>query len=250
MSSKYDYDIISDYLHGLTDKKTSLKISELIKTDEVARNIADGIVRLNKEFKDDDVSQESYLEDFRKKQLEVISQHAKPKRVTIKYSVRIAAALLLLITAGAVIRILVSEPDYQQIVDKELSQPYSISTVVRSDGEEYSKEKAFQLYARGEFAKASAYFELAAVDEKENASIVFYHALSQLYGEHYEAAITLLKADIIGSSRYAQQAEWFQALALLKSGNKREAKEILTTINKNSQHYKLSEAQQLLNALD
>jgi hypothetical protein len=250
MSSKYDYDIISDYLHGLTDKKTSLEISELIKTDEVARTIAEGIVRLNKEFKDDDVSHESYFADFRKKQLEVISQHAKPKREIVNFSLRIAAALLLLIAAGAVIRILVSEPDYQQIVDKELSQPYSASTVVRSESDESSKEKAFQLYTQGEFAKASAYFELATADDKENASIVFYHALSQIYVEHYEEAITLLKADVIPGSRYAQQAEWFQALALLKSGNKGEAKEVLTNIRKNSQHYKLSEAQELLNALD
>ena len=250
MSSKYDYDIISDYLHGLTNKKTSLEISELIKTDEVARSIAEGIVRLNKEFKEDEARMDSYLEDFRQKQLNVIRQHTKSKTGTVKFSLRIAAALLLLITAGAVIRILVSETNYQQIMDKELSQPYSASTVVRSDGDESSKEKAFQLYAQGEFAKASVFFELAAADEKENASIVFYHALSQLYVAHYEEANILLRADVIAGSRYAQQAEWFQTLALLKSGNKREAKEVLTTISKNLQHYKLSEAQQLLNALE
>ncbi len=250
MNSKYDYDIIRDYLLGLTDKKTSLEISELIKTDEVARSIADGIIRLNKEFKEDEASQESYLEDFRKKQLEIISKHTRPKRITVKYPLRIAAALLLLITVGAVIRILVSEPDYQEMVDKELTQPYSISTIVRSDGDESSREKAFQLYAQGEFAKASTYFELAMEYEKENASIVFYHALSQLYGKHYTEATTLLKADVIASSRYSQQAQWFQVLALLKAGNKREAKEILATISGNPQHYKLSEAQQLLKGLE
>jgi hypothetical protein len=249
MNSKYDYDSIRDYLHGLTDAKTSLEMKELIKTDEIARDIAEGIIRLDKEFKEYDSAVDSYLEDFRQKQLKIIHQQ-KPARLLEKYWFRMAAALLLLITVGAVIRLMVSAPDYQTLVNRELAQPYPVSTILRSDGDGSAKEKGYQLYLNGDYKNASKYFEQISTEEKDLASIGFYNGLSYLYAEEYEKASKLFESDILVNSRYAQQAQWYQSLALIKSGNKKRAVEVLTIVVGNQQHFKRGAALELLEQLE
>lgn len=248
--NRYDYDTIRDYLHGLTDRETAIKVGEWIKADETTRAIAEGILLLEKRFNEDEVSLESYLEEFHQKQLEVIKRSVKSRQARIKYSLRIAAAILLLIAATAVIRIVFFSSNYQELVDKELSQPYAVAVVARSDRDESAKAKGYQLYSERDYLNASRYFEQAAMVENDLASVRFYNALSYLYAGEYEKAIDLFEYKEVSESRYSQQAEWYKIIALLKSGNKIEAKEGLIILNKNKQHYKLKDAQKLLNELE
>jgi tetratricopeptide (TPR) repeat protein len=249
MKSKYDYEIIHDYLHGLVDNKTAGEIGDLIKTDETARSIAEGIVRLEKEFKGNDAEVDKYLEDFRIKQLRLMHPKASGSSVTKKAWFGIAASFLLLIGALAVIRLMTASPDLQTLISKELNQPYPLSNLVRGEGDGVS-EKAYQLYSQGDFINASIYFEQASVDAKDNASVAFYNALCYLYAGKYEKAIALFGSDGIAESRYSQQAEWYLALALLKSGNKGAATEIISPIAKDQQYFKNKEALQLLRQLE
>jgi len=250
MKSQYDYDIIRDYLHGLVDKETAREVGELIKKDEIARGIAEGILRLDKEFKEDDAAIDLFLENLRQKQLTIIHQYRRPARITEKLWFRIAASVLLLIIAGFAIRMIVSAPDYQAQIDEELAQPYPISNLFRSESENSPQEKGYQLYTQGNFAGAARYLEQASSEGRDVASVTFYNALSNLYSGNYNRASVLFESHNIGSSRYADQAQWYQTLALIKSNNKSKAIEVLTAITKDELHFKREAALELLDQLE
>ena len=80
MKSKYDYDIIRDYLHGLVDQETARRIRELIRHDEVARNIAAGILQLEHDFNGDEHEIESYIEELRQKHEDLAARAAELRR--------------------------------------------------------------------------------------------------------------------------------------------------------------------------
>lgn len=246
MKSKYDYEIIRDYLHGLVDTKTSKEIGELIKRDETARSIAEGIVRLEKKFTGTDAEVDKYLNEFRQKQMDLIIP-PKPSSATTKIWFRVAASLLLLIGISMVIRLMTTSPDLQALVGNELGQPYPLASLVRGESDAAS-ERAFQLYSQGDYVNASIYFE-KSFEGKDNASFTFYNALSHLYVGNYERAIVLLKSDVVVNSRYAAQGQWYQALALIRSGDKDKAREILENIVDNKQHFKYETASEMLECL-
>lgn len=249
MKPNYNYELIHDYLHGLTDQKTSMEIRDLIKSDEVTRNIAEGIVHLEKKF-DSEEAVESYLENFRQTQLLSLQQNKVTAPITKKLWFRMAASLLLLISVGAVVRLMVATPGLQTLVNNELANPYPLSNLVRGESDGSAKEKAFQLYAQGDFANASIYFEQAYTDENENASVIFYNALSYLYQGNFAKANALLKSDVIAGSRYAQQAEWYRALAFIQSGKLAEGKEALNSIADRVGHFKQEAASRLLKKME
>ena len=249
MKTNYNYQLIHDYLHGLTDQKTSMEIKQLIKNDEVTRSIAEGIVHLENKLGSEEAV-EIYLENFRERQLSSIQQPSAQRPITKKLWFRMAASLLLLISVGAVVRLMVATPDLQTLVNNELAEPYPLSNLVRGESDGSAKEKAFQLYAQGDFTNATIYFEQASTNEKENATVVFYNALSYLYQENFAKANALLKSDVIAGSRYSKQAEWYRALALIQSGNLDEGKVALTSIADQVGHFKHEAANRLLKKME
>lgn len=250
MKSKYNYELIHDYLHGLLDSNTSKEMGELIMSDETARSIAEGIIRMEKEFSGDEVALNAYLENFQQRQLALVGQSKETKPIIKTAWFRMAASLLLLISVGAVVRLMVATPDLQTLVNNELAEPYPLSNLVRGESDGSAKEKAFQLYAQGDFTNATIYFEQASTSEKENATVVFYNALSYLYQENFAKANALLKSDVIAGSRYSKQAEWYRALALIQSGNLDEGKVALTSIADQVGHFKHEAANRLLKKME
>jgi tetratricopeptide (TPR) repeat protein len=247
---KYNYEIINDYLHGLLDKKMSKEISELLRTDETARSIAQGILLLEKKFKGDENAVESYLENFGQRQLKLVAKEAQPKTFTKTVWFRMAAALLLLVAVGALVRLMMSTPDLETLVNQELAQAYPVSNLVRSDGAESYKEKGYQLYSEGNYAGASKYFDKALEENKSDASVIFYNGLCHLYAGSYEKANLLLSSEVIAESRYVEQAQWFGAIAYIKSNDKSNAIKILKVITRNEKHFKYEVAFKLMKELE
>lgn len=252
MESRYDYDIIRDYLHGLVDREKALEIGELIRNDDVARDIAEGILRLETEFNNDEENIDTYLENFRQAQLARIQVHATAvkNRKRSNQWLKIAAAFLLLVVAVFAIQRMTAKPDAISLIDEDLSQPYPVSNVFRSPANESDYNKAVELYRHRNYVQASLYFEKAAENGNDLATITFYGGLSALYSGHYNRAIKLLDSQTISASRYAQQAQWYMCLAFLKSEQKEKGVELLHRINNTPQHYKSESAAQLLEALE
>ncbi|MBY0433211.1 MAG: hypothetical protein K2U26_03785 [Cyclobacteriaceae bacterium] len=250
MKIQYNYELIRDYLHGLLDNKTAKEVSGSIKTDETARSIAEGILRLEKEFSSDDNAIEKYLEDFRQKQIGLTELRNDRMPIIKQRWFRIAASLLILISVGVAIRLTVFTPNLQTVVEQELSVPYPLSNLARGEANGAAKERAFQFYAQRDFPKASVYFEQALAEERENASVTFYGALNYLYQGNFDRAVDLLESDVIRNSRYARQGQWYQALALIRLGNKNKSIQVLDSIVNDKQHFKHEAATGLLKLLE
>lgn len=232
--SKYDYDIIRDYLHGLVDKETDRNIRELIRTDDVARNIAAGILQMEHEFNGNEEEMEAYIEALRQKQLKLVKKGGNERRTWM----RLAAAILVVVVSGAVVWLM----NRGDLLEKELASPYPLATLDRgSPGEE-----AYALYINSEFKRAISEFAKVPMD----ANVAFYKGLSHLYVGEYNDAAVMLDSEILKSSRYYDQASWFRALALIKADKKSEAKEILERIGSNPANYKSTEARRLLEVVD
>lgn len=249
MESRYNYDLIRDYLHGLVDRKTALEIGELIRTDEIARDMAEGILLLDKEFNENDQDIEVYLESFRQAQLQKISTQTNfiGERNQKFPWLRVAAAATLLVVAGIfAIQWMNDKPDLMTLIDQDLSQPYPVSNIFRGPSNESNYARAFELYQNKNYTQASLYFEKAAQTETDLATITFYNGLSSLYSGHYPNAIKLLRSKTVSASRYSQQAQWYLALTHLKSDQTKEGMEILNRIANSSTHYKRDEAVRFL----
>jgi hypothetical protein len=242
MKSKYDYDTIRDYLHGLVDQETARRIRDLIRTDDVARNIAAGILQLEHEFKGEEQEIEAYIEGLRDKQLQLIGAQGRVVPASRNW-MRLAAAILIIVASAAVLWLTVFRNDRNDLLEAELSQRYPSAVVERGESD---VDAGFEFYSRGEYAKAIASFDMASND----VSVTFYNGLSNLYAGEYTRAVALLSSNSLRTSRYAEQAVWFRSLALIKSGRNDEAKESLEEISKNSELYKSKEALQLLEEMD
>ncbi len=230
MTSKYDYDIIRDYLHGLTDQETAKRIHELIRTDEVARNIATGILQLEHDFDGDETQIENYIESLHQKQLDLINRKNNV-RVFSGSWIAIAAAVLIVAVIGSVVVL-----SGESMLDKELSEPYPYSAERGSDVND-----GFRFYQNRDYRNA-----ISRLND-DDATAVFYKGLSYLYVGEYQNAITSFSS--LETSRYNEQARWFTALALLKSGKITEGKIVLNAIVSNN-GYKSSEARELLSSYE
>lgn len=231
MKSKYDYDIIRDYLHGLTDQETTNRIRDLIRTDEIARNIAAGILQLEHEFGGNEEEIEAYIESLRQKQKSLIVG-----RNSYRIWIGMAAAILLLAVVGSVIWLRQGD-----LLEDELSEPYPLAILDRSES---NTGKGFEFYIKRDYKNAVNAFDPKSTDVSE----IFYNGLSNLYAGNYDRAIQLLSSEPLKSSRYKQQADWFIALALLKSDKKEAAKKALGSISNDPAHYKSEEARKLLSS--
>lgn len=248
MKIQYNYELISDYLHGLLDSKTASKMHELIKTDEIARNIALGIVQLDKKFENEEAV-EVYLNQFQQSQLALVRKHIKASYSTRTSMLRIAAVIVLLVTIGFVVRLMVFTPDLQSLANQELKEPYPIPTLSRSEGGISILKKGYQFYSERKFDEAAEQFDLAFTADNQQVSAVFYGALSHLYVGNYGQARQLLESSIIEGSRFDQQARWYLALSLIKQNDRDYAVEVLDTISRNQAHFKSVEASKLLKEL-
>lgn len=237
MKSKYDYEIIRDYLHGVLDQDTARKIRDLIRTDDVARNIAAGILQLEHEFDGNEEEIEAYIEKLREKQLNLIKEQRGPKVVAFPW-MKLAAAILLIAAVGAAVWAMFFRADKNDLLAQELSEPYPLS-IERGESD---ANAGFELYLRGEYKAAAEAFGNAG----DHPNVIFYGGLSNLYSGNYDKAISLFSS--LKETRYREHALWFYSLALIKAGKMDEAKRNLEKISNDPGHYKSDAAAVLLSA--
>jgi hypothetical protein len=247
MNKKYSYELIRDYLHGVLDKKTAEEIGMLIRTDETARSIALGIIYLEKQFKEE-AEADVYLDTLYRKRAEMIAERTKASTLAFKPFIRMAAALLLLVTAGVVVRLLMA-PGIATLVDRELRQPYSLPTLARTHESFTTLDSAYQLYSQADYPGAAQLFQRASQLDQHQTVALFYFGLSELYaGNCARAANLLASGDLVGT-RFEQQARWYQSLALIQSGDRTKAREQLEWMAADPNHFKSKEASELLSKI-
>lgn len=245
MSKKYNYELIRDYLYGRVDQKTAQEIGAYIRTDDTTRSIALGIVLLDKMARDEEGA-EQYLNAFQQKQLARINQQNQ-SGFSMPVIAKVAAAVILLVSIGSTVYWLI-QPNRNDLLEKELRVAYNVPMLTRGDGAS-TLDKAFQLYAEREYEKAAQQFQISWQNDSTQSIALFYGGLSLLYADKEQEALVLLQHSTLKSSRFEQQAKWYSALALMKSGNQEAAKELLNDMANRETDFKAKEARVFLETL-
>ncbi|MEM1002836.1 MAG: hypothetical protein AAGH46_09320 [Bacteroidota bacterium] len=237
--SNTNYELIQDYLDGLLDQEASLKVGKLIDNDEVAYNIAKGILLLRKEFVHDESQIEEYLNSIYKRQ-----QSLFKLQKTSKYATWLKiAAVLTVVTVSAFITYRFYQPSLEEMINAELAVPYK-GTVAFRDSQKTELSAGLTAYVDENYLRAAELLEGI-----NDAEAVFYHGLCRLYLEEYETAIKLFNSDIVEQSRYAIHSSWFLALSYYKLGDRENVRKLLKKIIAQN-HYKKTEAIKLLNKIE
>ncbi|MEQ8903867.1 hypothetical protein [Ekhidna sp.] len=242
METKYNFELIKDFLDGTLDVNTSNQISSLIKQDETARDIAKGILLLKNKF-DNDGELEAYLNKTLSANLDLIVEKTLTEKSTFPF-LKIAAAFVLIAVSTSLL-IQYPSPTLNKLVNEEIAVVYQVPPTFRDSGKESDVfSQAMVAYSSGEFLQAA---ELLKADE--SSQVIFYRGLSYLYAKEYDKSIEQLSKHDLIKSRYKEQARWYLTLAYLKSNNIDRAKEELQDIVEASNHYKTERASELLDLL-
>lgn len=245
MNKKYNYELIRDYLYGRVDKKTADEVSAHIRTDDITRSIALGIVLLDKMASDEEGAQQ-YLDAFQCQQLERIGQPTQSWS-SMAIITKVAASLILIVSVGFVVYRL-SQPSINDLLEKELKTAYTVPMLTRGDGAS-TLDKAFQLYVEKEYEMAAQQFQISWQNDSTQMIALFYGGLSLLYANKDQAALVLLQHSALKSSRFEQQAKWYSTMALMKLGNLETAKTWLNDMATNEAHFKAQEVRYFLEKL-
>lgn len=241
MDTKYNYELIEDYLNGLLSEEASKKISALIETDALARDIANGILLLKNKFKTDEATEE-YLNERLAIQNNLITQNNRKSLSWLK----VAATIVLVLVSGLVIYNITANQNGQELVAQALEVPYPMIAVSRGDDTNDDLNEAISAYESRNFAKAAASYAKL----EQSTTIKFYLGLSYLYNDNFDEAIAKLSDRALQESRFSDQCEWYLALAYFKAGEAQKSKAILHGIANNDKHYVNQEARDLLNSME
>ncbi len=107
-------------------------------------------------------------------------------------------------------------------------------------------EEAMQLYEAGKYAAANAQFEKVLAGDPSNEQALFYAGVSYLAaGNADEAIAKLKKLENKKNGAYYEAALWYQALAFIQKGEKKEAADLLEKVSKLNGAYKEKAAELL-----
>ncbi len=244
---KFSYELIKDYLDGFLDEKTSAEVREYLANNDVGADIARGILLLEEKFKKDDEAIDGYLDNLLGKQQQLLTNNNR-ESVKRRTPLLVAAAVSLLALSTFALW-LFDQPTSEEIVARELSQPYAAVTIVRAGGEDSNFEKAMLQYSAGDYAESIQLFEQALAAEENSTTAKFYMGLSFLYNNQPKQSATYLRHSVEPHNRFQEQARWFLTLAYLQSDQTHEAQQILKEILE-QQTYKHEQARKLAAALE
>jgi len=233
----YNYELIEDYLEGLLDQKTSIRIQKLLMEDEYARSIAKGILILKQNF--DEEAIEAYLDKVYNIHFETIHDYSKPKKVWIYWKV---AAAIVILTISSLLIFQSASPSVDDIIEDEMATAYPISQNLR--GPDSNISSALISYEKREYEKV-----IRLLKQDKSTQGVFTRALSHLYVGNYQEASKDLTKSVLLDSRYKEQSRWFLVLSYTKSNETLRAIETLREILEIEGHYKYEEAKKLLSIL-
>ena len=122
---------------------------------------------------------------------------------------------------------------------KEANMPSTSSSQGNSIIANETYNQALEKFNNKEYNDSKHLFEQIIINDNSNYSALYYKSLCCFFLEENENAITgfnqILK---ISKGEYYDSAKWYKALALLKKGNKKEAKKILEEIIKSNSSFK------------
>ena len=213
------------------------ELKEHITQCEICQSIIDGLAFAEKE--------EKPLGDIVATSKAKVWNQVKPKNRSLWYWYA-AASVVLLVTLLTVLNI---DSDPEEIISSEIAAIYESPIMLRSGQIQVNPWDVFiQLYSNQEFDQA-----LIAIDTivSKSSEMIFYSGLCHLYKQspNYAEALASFNQVYYSTSRFKDDAVWYQALCYLKLGDTMKARASLEVVSDNSNHPKRQQATELLAAL-
>lgn len=164
---------------------------------------------------------------------------------------KVAAAILVLVIPALLVWKQSSRESTETLVAQHLQEPFPWGSVGRGNNAaalEGDTVHARFAYRSGNYEMALSIIDRRIAAGKGNPDDPFYRGLCYLYMSPPNAAEAIASFDqvIQEGERFQDQAAWYRALALAKTGSDIEAREALKAIARNPRHYKNEDAARLL----
>lgn len=241
MNIGYNYELIEDFLDGIVDLATAKEIRRLLETDEVARDIAKGILILKEHFGEGENIEKYMDERLAQAEMEIAKNTSAQKSSSI---LKIAASIVFVVASGLALYQL-SKSNLEGLVADQLETPYEASVALRGANSSTALQGALAAYNDGQYQGA---FDL--LKSENSAQATFFSGLSLLYLDQNAEAITHLKSTELIGSRYEEQSKWYLSLAYLKSDKLDQGEKLLLRIKFTKSHFKQKEAIEILEFLN
>lgn len=234
------YDKVEKYARGKLSSEEKAVFEKRLETDEKLME------ELTAYRKNELVIKAAARQKIRQEVSTAYVEKNKNYRIFTMHRMAIAASFLILLAAG-----LWWSNQNNKTPDKLYSEYFEIPAPpsVRNGNTAVNPKwkTAIDAYAENHFSTAIPIFEELLLDEDFNqkGTIKLLLGASFLKEEKYEEALYILN-QINPSSTFIQDAEWYRALALLKMGNKKDAKKAFEHIVKQKRHFKKEEAEAVL----
>lgn len=243
---KIPFELIEKYLDGDLDQTTKNEVERLISEDKEFEKEYLFRLELNQAIQEKDViSLRENLSQIYK------AIHTSNSGNVIKLFSKnwhlVAASISILLVVGSFLLSGLSNPNVDDLFDTFYNSESAISAT-RSGNANFQENLrvALQKYDHNEFDAAITLLE----DINDNLVADFYLGLAYVEIESYDKASESFTRILNEESNlFEEQAEWYNALCILKLGNKEEAKDIFLEITEGSSLYK-RDAVKILKALN
>lgn len=254
--------LVERYLSGKASNTELVQLEELMENDSsfkqevLTQRVMKGAIRAKEkqqflgemnELFDEILQPQLNAELGTSSNLSSTTKKAKVKSLFPKrFAIGVAAAITLLLASVFIF----NQQQPSQQLYAEAFQPFRISNT-RSEVDKTIKAKLSEAYNRGDYSQAKEWtnklLNSSSGDQTEFQLIL---ANCQLNLDENEEAIQTLKALAHTSGEYQEDAQWYLALAYLKTDDLKPATQVLKGITKNIKHLYHIKAQTLLEQVE
>ncbi|TYR35108.1 hypothetical protein FXV77_14275 [Sphingobacterium phlebotomi] len=248
MTDKYQ-DLIDDYLRDRLSEEQRREVERLAEADEDFRAELD----FHRQTKSAFAKQKH---DQLKKRLQSLSSET-PKPLIAEHSTNrfgrlfwlVAATVLLICSIGFYMWSMRQSAKNPADLYMAYFEPYPnvVLPITRDEVQLDDRALAYSYYEQADYAKAYELFGSLSEDvHADDPEVLFYKGISALQLDLNGEATRLLNTyQSDGTAKLGRQAKWYEALAHLKQGDKKEAQKLLQSLA-DHQGYKQQEATSLL----
>lgn len=238
--------LFDDYLQGVLSEKDKIDLEARLKDDAELQDafaiFKDLNGHLSHSFSQERKEFSATLEQASTEYFNKDRKDEKETKVISFRPIRYLVAACMVMLFGAIFWLQMQEASYS-----DYSFKVSIDLVERS-GSEDAFAKAEKAFNTKNYEDAITYFNTILVNDRNNAQVQYYLGIALVENGAYEAAKNTFSGLSNGDSVFKYEAQWYQALSLLKQGKEKDCLHALRIIPENASIY--SKAQELIKKLD
>lgn len=168
---------------------------------------------------------------------DILNERKRRKSVTLKKYYTAAAVIIVLISLSVTTFIFM--PAKNERLFNNYYETYQFSATERSEKERTTNitEKVYEAYTNHEFDAFISIYNTNDLISRKNFMLDFLYSLSLIETNKTENALPILEELSNSNYMYSETAEWYLALAYLKSNHKTKATQLLLEIAKKNNYY-------------